>query len=181
LALHDEKTGLLNERGLKEALKERWVGREGKLFLALIDLDKFKDINDKHGHKGGDAVLVAVAQKLKTRLHRSTDKVARVGGEEIAIVIDAKDVPAVFTEYYSGLKPGQHAHFRLSVEHEGKKIWVTASGGSVEFDPSEFADIEEAYDDAFRRADELLYLAKQTGRDKIIRDRAAIQMTELNE
>jgi diguanylate cyclase (GGDEF)-like protein/PAS domain S-box-containing protein len=88
LALHDPLTGLPNRRALAEALDRAMAGakRSGRpLAVLALDLDGFKLVNDAHGHPAGDAALVEVAARLR-RVVRRADLVARVGGDEFAVV-----------------------------------------------------------------------------------------------
>jgi diguanylate cyclase (GGDEF)-like protein len=94
LANHDALTGLFNRRRFLEELERevavaRRGGEEGAVLM--LDLDRFKDINDSLGHMDGDALLVQVADALRDRL-RSTDTLARLGGDEFALVLP--DCPA---------------------------------------------------------------------------------------
>lgn len=97
LSRTDEATGLDNRRGfdidLEAALsRARRIGEKG--LLVLIDLDRFKAINDTYGHHAGDAVLKAVGEVL-TRNTRDTDSVARIGGDEFAMILsDSKQLGA---------------------------------------------------------------------------------------
>jgi diguanylate cyclase (GGDEF)-like protein len=177
----DEGTGLLNRRGLALALSERRSeyekvdeerrGEEGKLSLTLIDIDDFKKINDTYGHQVGDQVIRAIGRELKQNLTRSTDIIARVGGEEFAIVVRSKDLDAIKKRFYPDLKEGEHPHFRIRVDLPDTKLWVTTSGGTVEFDVN-----EDFQSNPYVSADKLLYQAKQSGKDKII-----IQKPEKND
>ena len=84
-AEHDELTGLINRTAFKTILKALKESQETVAFV-MIDVDKFKEINDKYGHPAGDKTLKAVAQILKT-IFRSTDYAARIGGDEFAVVL----------------------------------------------------------------------------------------------
>ena len=93
---HDELTGLPNRRFLHSHLAEALSrGRDGRhrIGLCFIDLDRFKAVNDTHGHAAGDRLLVDVAARI-ARLIRPTDTAARVGGDEFIVVIDPLDDPA---------------------------------------------------------------------------------------
>lgn len=85
----DPLTGVLNRRGLDQALgaaiehKRRYAT---KATIGFVDIDNFKTVNDRFGHKVGDEVLVSVAEELRTRL-RSTDIVARAGGDEFVLIL----------------------------------------------------------------------------------------------
>lgn len=88
-ALVDDLTGLYNRRYLRQLFESEWnelLEREGRVALLLIDLDLFKEINDSYGHLAGDAVLRAVAQRLRESF-REGDRVVRFGGDEFVIVL----------------------------------------------------------------------------------------------
>ncbi|MEN3791085.1 EAL domain-containing protein [Fulvimarina sp. MAC3] len=95
LALHDTLTDLPNRELFNRRLGEALGDPDGLTAsaLLLVDIDKFKDINDIHGHPSGDAVLVAVAERLKTCV-RKGDTVARLGGDEFAIIQTGLSFPA---------------------------------------------------------------------------------------
>jgi len=93
LAMSDPLTGLANRHRLTEYLDSRLNEGTAGLGLLLLDLDGFKEINDSFGHEAGDAVLLAVAERL-TRFARSSDLVARLGGDEFALVVDGPRSPA---------------------------------------------------------------------------------------
>lgn len=89
LSVTDELTGLLNRRGFSDRLQNALAAakRQGPTgALLLIDLDKFKAVNDTYGHMAGDALLVTVARILQSRT-RETDSIARLGGDEFAVIM----------------------------------------------------------------------------------------------
>ncbi|MEO9903253.1 GGDEF domain-containing protein [Nisaea sp.] len=89
LSVTDELTGLLNRRGFSDRLQNALAAskRQGLTgALLLIDLDKFKAVNDTYGHTAGDALLVTVARILQSRT-RETDSIARLGGDEFAVIM----------------------------------------------------------------------------------------------
>jgi diguanylate cyclase (GGDEF)-like protein/PAS domain S-box-containing protein len=160
LAEHDPLTGLLNRRRFDEELTEtilRVRRHGGDAALLLIDLDRFKLVNDTHGHKAGDELLVAVAGVLERRL-RSTDAVARLGGDEFAAVLheaDAEAAQAVAADLAASLRS-------VHIVVDGAEIGVTASIGIVLLDRETVGD-----DAALIAADRALYAAKSDGRDRI--------------
>ena len=89
LADHDTLSGLFNRRRFQEEL-EREVERGGRGAVLLIDLDKFKEVNDTLGHAAGDAVIQKVGESLKDRL-RTSDVAARLGGDEFGIILRRVD------------------------------------------------------------------------------------------
>jgi diguanylate cyclase (GGDEF)-like protein len=158
-ALTDGLTGMQNRRYFDDALKE-YLGefrRVGKpIGLMILDLDHFKQVNDTHGHDVGDEVLRAVANCLKdlTRYH---DVVARLGGEEFAVVTPNMDAEllARFAERIRKAIAG------MSIQSGNVRLKVTTSVGLAVWDRKESA--EEFY----RRADRQLYDAKRMGRNRV--------------
>jgi diguanylate cyclase (GGDEF)-like protein/PAS domain S-box-containing protein len=161
LADHDPLTGLLNRRRFDEDLDQtirRLRRGGGRAALCLVDLDRFKEINDTYGHRTGDDVLVAVAGALRTRL-RGTDVIARLGGDEFAVLlldVDGLAAQAVAHELVDALR-------ETPVLSGGRDVKVTASIGIVLLDRNTLGDD----DDALIAADRALYGAKNAGRDRI--------------
>jgi diguanylate cyclase (GGDEF)-like protein len=161
LALTDVLTGLPNRRHFEQAL-ERELGlarRYGHtLSLAIGDIDRFKDVNDRLGHDGGDAVLREVASRLRA-VSRAEDFVARVGGEEFALVLP-------FTDHDGAVALAERA--RVSVGEspivcpEGAAT-VTISLGVATAGPT--TDLRAA--GLIKQADSALYRAKNAGRDRV--------------
>jgi diguanylate cyclase (GGDEF)-like protein len=157
-ALHDELTSLakrtlLNQRIANALARSR---RMGNTFAVIyVDLDHFKRINDTHGHDVGDAVLVAVSSRLKAAV-REYDTVARIGGDEFAILLDTLDDVAeaetVARRVLSSLAPP----LRIA----DQDLAVTASMGI-----SVFPDGGDAGDELLRSADRAMYRAKRAGRN----------------
>jgi diguanylate cyclase (GGDEF)-like protein len=98
MTIHDPLTGVLNRRGLQDVLLKTssMIERMGiSVQVLLLDLDNFKQINDRHGHGMGDAILAAVTQKIRQTV-RQTDYVARVGGDEfMVLLLDSREGDAV--------------------------------------------------------------------------------------
>lgn len=152
-ATRDPLTGLLNRRGL-----ELWVNRSlrsqpASLDFILIDLDNFKRINDTHGHRTGDNVLVAAANRLTARL-ANCGLLARTGGEEFAVLITTSE-------------PGELAEaMRAAVYEPTDPVRVTASVGVATLTREEIrGDAVPALIEGLRRADIALYEAKRAGRN----------------
>ena len=158
-ALTDSLTGMQNRRYFDDALKEylREFARIGKpVGLMVLDLDHFKAINDTHGHDVGDEVLREVSRCLKdfTRYH---DVVARVGGEEFAIVAPNMDA-ALLAKLAERIRK---AVGQLTIASGNVRLKVTTSIGLVIWDGRESAL------QMYRRADRLLYEAKRLGRNRV--------------
>ncbi|MAU94529.1 MAG: GGDEF domain-containing protein [Fulvimarina sp.] len=158
-ALTDALTGMHNRRFFDVALTQyvaEFARIQRPIGLVLIDLDHFKQINDTHGHDVGDAVLRAVALCLFefTRYH---DVVARIGGEEFAIIAPNLDE----TELHRFAEKLRHQLSRLTIDVEGATIAITASMGIASARPGDGAAA------IMKRADVNLYHAKQSGRNRV--------------
>jgi diguanylate cyclase (GGDEF)-like protein len=158
LAFYDPLTGLPNRRKLLDRLNYsiKLSHREGKKFAVfMMDLDKFKAVNDAFGHAAGDDLLKQVAKKITKRL-RDSDMVARLGGDEFVIVLENyhhhKDVEKVAAEVIADLT----VMFELT---DGKFVQIGASIG-ISFYPEHGITPEKLMDNA----DIALYQAKENGR-----------------
>ena len=154
----DALTGLFNRRAFDQRLEEMFIGYRngGRSFVvALIDIDKFKSINDNHGHQAGDAVLQQLAASLRTQLDRAII-VARFGGEEFVVIMDG---PLRFAA--DRLNEVRKAIEREVVDTEEKQLQITISVGASE--PRE----DLVVGPILRRADEALYAAKNMGRNRV--------------
>lgn len=160
-SLRDHLTELHNRRYLHEAAKQLFASRQRgqlELVVGMLDLDRFKQVNDTHGHDAGDAVLKSVAQILSTRI-RDTDILARVGGEEFCIVLvntTTEGVTSLFERMRSAIEDAE-------IPFEGKTLRITASIGVC----TQGKDSLEAMVSV---ADNQLYLAKATGRNCVVSD-----------
>lgn len=160
LASTDGLTGLLNRRRFDEmALAEiDRAQRYGRPFsMLLVDLDHFKQVNDNFGHNAGDAVLRIAAQRVMASV-RTTDVVARYGGEELSVLLPETDE----AEALSVAERIRQAIGSQPVSYEDKQILVTASVGGAEYLPQ-----DDSVARLIGRADAALYRAKQTGRDRV--------------
>lgn len=157
----DPLTGLDNRRHLYEVAAQefaRYRRDAGPPSLVLIDLDHFKRINDAHGHPTGDAVLVALARTLLGEV-REVDRVARLGGEEFAVLLPDSD-PAGAARLAERIR-ARIACLELPDRAAGERL--TASLGVATATP-QMAGLEALYAVADRR----LYRAKAEGRDRVV-------------
>ncbi|WP_299033530.1 GGDEF domain-containing protein [uncultured Pseudokineococcus sp.] len=152
LARTDELTGLLNRRGLREALCTRG-GHGDTAELLLLDLDGFKLVNDRHGHHAGDHVLVAVGQRLCAVLGEDA-VVSRLGGDEFAAVLPSGRDDADPSDLVEALARALRAPVRLP---DGRSVVVGASIGLAPVT----GRTDDAVDGALRAADRAMYARKQ--------------------
>ncbi len=159
LAHTDALTGLLNRRAADERLHAEWrriqrTGAGGT--LAMLDIDHFKRINDRHGHLAGDAVIRALAQAIREEV-RDMDIASRYGGEEFMVLLPQTTLAGArgFAE-----RLRQRVEARPA-EHEGVRIPFTISLGL-----SPLTAQDPAYLSALDRADQALYRAKEGGRNR---------------
>lgn len=159
LATTDPLTGCLNRRALFDMAREIDNGDAQPIGLIMADLDHFKAVNDSHGHDGGDAVLTQFVQLIRTTI-RPTDVVARLGGEEFAVLLPGagEDQTSLVAERICQVARAN------PVEYEGEPISFTVSAGAVCRGDDARTEIEEL----IKQADEKLYEAKQQGRDRAV-------------
>lgn len=162
LAVTDSLTGLHNRRYFLSRLEEH-VARARRygetLALLLLDCDRLKRINDRHGHHHGDRTLVRIAQLLRETL-RETDETARLGGDEFALLLLNADAELT-TRVIERLR-GRIEDLELA-GRDGSPMEITASLGAALFP----GDAESAHE-LLRRADEALYTAKAGGGNRLV-------------
>jgi diguanylate cyclase (GGDEF)-like protein len=161
LASTDYLTAVANRRSFEVMLDHEMslTRRSGRsIAVAIFDLDKFKLVNDTFGHDAGDAVLVDVVNRIKTNL-REGDIIARLGGEEFGLILIGLDRGEIFNAFdrYRNIV-NEHP-----VVYEGIEIPVCISIGVAAFEGG-----NEDKTDLLKRADESLYEAKYTGRNKVV-------------
>jgi len=157
LAITDELTGLYNRRYLMQMLEQQRAlsNREGTPFVvAFIDLDNFKTVNDEHGHLVGDQVLKQFSILLQESV-REVDLVSRYGGEEFVLLLNGVelDTAQLVVERIRSLVE----RMRFS----DQQLSLTTSIGITQYRDTESAE------DIIRRADELLFKAKNNGRNRV--------------
>jgi diguanylate cyclase (GGDEF)-like protein len=157
-AHNDQLTGLPNRRALAAMLKDatKKAQQLGEpLTVVMLDIDHFKRCNDNYGHRGGDAVLIELAARLRGEM-RGSDFAARYGGEEFILVLPGCSL--ILGQRVA--ERVRQAVARRPVVFEGKTISVTTSLGLAELQP------KESPGQAIERADQALYSAKNTGRNR---------------
>ena len=154
----DALTQVANRRGLMQAFeaeRSRLERDGGPLAVGLLDIDNFKRLNDSLGHAAGDQALVALAQHVRRSL-RPVDVVARFGGEEFVVLLPGTPVD----EAQKVLTRLQRELSASLFMHEGKEVFVTFSAGVTPY------RLGEKVEQALERADEALYEAKRTGKNR---------------
>lgn len=125
-----------------------------------MDIDFFKNINDEHGHAGGDACLSAFAERMRMVFRRDGDALLRLGGEEFGVLLPSTTLEQAWE---------MAERFRQDLEREGlqlaeQNVKLTTSLGVGSFDPRQDDDA----DAFFRRVDGALYRAKREGRNRLV-------------
>lgn len=164
LSQQDALTGIANRRYLDEVLDRNWrqcARSKRALSVLMIDIDCFKEFNDRYGHQAGDTVLRQVAQALQNNLHRATDDLARYGGEEFCIVLtDTTTENAISVA--ERLRAAVEA-LHIATEGSSCSPYVTISIGIASATP----DARIVQLDLVRAADKALYEAKRGGRNRV--------------
>lgn len=160
LVRHDQLTGVLNRHGLEEMFDKevaRALRHDTVLCVALLDIDNFKKLNDSLGHDAGDQALIHLASVCRETL-RPQDTIARFGGEEFIILLPETQI-------------GDAAHVlaRLQREltkrfflHDNEKVLITFSAGVTQMTE------QDNQASAIKRADEAMYEAKRTGKNRVV-------------
>ena len=163
ISLTDGLTQIENRRSLEDRLNEMWqhsVRLHEPIAVVMCDIDKFKSVNDQHGHQAGDAVLKEFAQILRNEA-REIDRVGRYGGEEFLLILPGTVLDAAVT-FAERLREKVAKH---TFSYTGGTLCRTMSCG-VAGSPHPRIKDQEAL---LKASDEALYVAKETGRNRVIR------------
>ncbi len=169
LSSRDALTGLANRRTFELALAREVdrVARSGEsALLLMVDIDHFKQVNDRHGHAAGDLVIRAVAQALTDSV-RPMDLAARIGGEEFAVLLP--NCPAAFGPQVAARVRRSVARTAVALPPDGPAVAVTVSVGGA-FAPQWVRSTPGIW---LQRADLQLYRAKAEGRDRVCLEQSA--------
>ena len=159
-SLQDALTEIPNRAAFDERYQleiKRWQRYKKPLCVVLADVDHFKSINDNYGHSAGDKTLKVIAKTLKLNL-RETDFIARYGGEEFIILFPETSL----AELEVPLNALREKIRKIPFKFKNVSVPITISFGATQF------GIKDTSRSAFDRADEALYEAKRSGRDKVI-------------
>lgn len=163
ISVHDALTGAYNRKGLEEEYERAWQQSRRYSFplgVAIIDLDRFKEINDTHGHAAGDRVLKEFAE-LTQKVARGTDIVARYGGDEMVVILPQSG-PADVIAFGERLLDAVHRHIFCE---RAQNLVLTVSVGVAS---SVVGHGLETAQSLMARADQALYRAKKSGRDRVV-------------
>ena len=165
LSVTDALTGVGNRRFLNMLLEQEWERakrQQNPISIMILDIDNFKQFNDKYGHLNGDVALQSVANVIGMKIERATDKFARWGGEEFAIVLPD-------TEISGARKVAENIRAAIASKDTGineeAPCKVTVSIGAHCVVPDR--DGTQGIDDFIIRADDALYHAKRTGKNRV--------------
>lgn len=163
LSITDGLTELYNHRHIHELLHEEFerTKRSGEpMAVAMMDLDRFKQVNDTYGHPTGDVILYETAEILRQTV-REIDMVGRYGGEEFVVILPGADEEAA-TQFAERVREAVATHL---FRDEANEVRMTLSGGVASFPDGQV----DHPDLLIKRADEALYAAKEGGRNQILR------------
>jgi diguanylate cyclase (GGDEF)-like protein/PAS domain S-box-containing protein len=161
LNIKDGLTGIYNRRFLEARLKEeffRYKRYSGRFSMIMIDIDNFKEINDKHGHQCGDFILKMVSARISSAI-RNIDYLIRYGGDEFCCLLPETGLEGAFTvaERFRALIEFQDNNY------DDENINITISLGV-----SAICDSVDTPEMFIQKADEALYKAKKEGRNKAV-------------
>ena len=162
LSVTDGLTGISNRPNMEQVLRsefERSMRYGAPLSVVLLDVDHFKGVNDTYGHQKGDEILVAFASLLK-KFCRANDTAARYGGEEFLMILPQSNAQGAFKI----AERVREEMMKLSFTGNESNFSVTTSGGVVELD----RDFIKSTDQLVTMADQALYEAKNSGRNKTV-------------
>lgn len=163
MSITDDLTNIRNRRYFDRTLKSelaRSIRQQEPISVLIIDIDYFKGVNDSYGHQTGDAVLKAVADQLSKTINRSTDLLARFGGEEFVVILpDTTEEGAVHVA-----ESIRQVIEQLEFDRLAQGLKVTMSIGAYGSVPT----LESNYEHWVRNADDALYYAKNNGRNQVV-------------
>ncbi len=175
-SLTDVLTGLTNRRGFEQRFDEmlRYCARETRpLTLLMIDVDNFKVYNDAFGHQAGDACLRAVASILENGATRARDVVARIGGEEMAVIMPEIDASGALV-VAERMRAAVHAAGIVQGAAAKHKVVTISVGVAATTDPASTSPAEMV-----AAADRALYDAKDGGRNRVVEAREELAIAGL--
>ena len=165
-ANHDDLTGLFNRSGMMQRLTQQANETVRPVRVMFIDLDHFKEVNDRFGHEGGDRVLVETAQRLRRSL-RASDDVGRLGGDEFCVLLGPDHDDAASVRLANRIIDVLEQPMQGAGDEDA---YISASIGIAALDPA-----EATAQRLLRDADHAMYEAKRTGRRQVVRFNEALR------
>lgn len=171
LAMMDALTELPNRRAYDERIREEWIQAtvgQYPLSIALLDIDYFKQYNDTYGHPAGDTLLKKISSIFSIHLKKALDFAARYGGEEFIFLISHADscrASLICDSIRNSVEKLELPNIRPS----GEPCILTVSMGGITIVPQEYQNFE----DYVKAADQMLYKAKNSGRNTVVWSHAA--------
>lgn len=174
LAFYDTLTDLPNRRMLSDRLSQALAAQKRKQqngAMLFIDLDNFKQLNDKHGHAVGDLLLIETADRLRACV-REMDTVARFGGDEFVVMINELETDKATSRVQAGviaekIRDALSKPFFLKLQQEGKPETTVEHQCTASIGVAIFNSEEGSQDDIINWADQAMYRAKESGRNTI--------------
>jgi len=163
LSMIDQLTNLPNRRSFDIRLSVEWkqaIREKLPISLLMLDLDKFKDLNDTYGHQCGDIVLKYLADVFQRSLKRPSDFTARWGGEEFIVLLPNTPLEGAI-EVAENIRVNVE---KSTINHEGVNLKITVSIGVTAILPVQNSSMEMF----IAKADKAMYMAKEAGRNKVI-------------
>ena len=164
IGLMDPLTKVSNRRGFENRIELEWnraIREQTPLSILMMDIDKFKNYNDTYGHQQGDAALRAFADVASKSLLRNLDFIARWGGEEFVVLLPGVDSSGAIEVAERIRKSVEEVILRTSDNDETR---ITVSTGINSFIP----DVNSSPEDFIKKADDALYEAKESGRNRYV-------------
>jgi len=159
LASYDEMTGIYNRRKFFSLANEKFKNKQNDFYAVMVDIDNFKNINDKYGHSTGDKVIKLVTQTISNKIEENV-VFGRIGGEEFALVCSSVPKDTVVSTIESIREDVAQLEI---IADDGSVIKVTISEGI-----SKCSVISDSLDAVLKEADIALYEAKGSGRNRVI-------------
>lgn len=159
MATRDGLTGVFNRRYQDSFLLDRMNKEHSKFYIAIMDIDHFKNFNDTYGHTFGDEVLINLSSYIKNRL-KSHGEIFRYGGEEFLVYLNGSIDADKAYGFINNIREGIS---KINLTYKGTSINITASFGFVEYIPGKFKDV----DTLVKAADKALYYSKEHGRNRV--------------
>jgi len=164
LSLIDQLTGIANRRSFDARLNVEWkqaIREQNSLSLLMMDLDKFKALNDTYGHQQGDLVLKKVSEIFTMSLRRPADFTARWGGEEFIVLLPNTPIEGAL-DVAENIRTDIEKTPILFIDGTFKRVTVSIGVSSI------FPEKSSSIDAFIANADKALYLAKEAGRNRVM-------------